>query len=275
MSGLQNATVRSPGRRVVIAAAIAVASVFMISPTVSAAALGSTGAALGCGAGLDLVPLATIPAHGSYTVPGAGFITEWSTLAGTTNLGKVGLLVWRPVSPGPFQLLGATATTALQPGITNTFPVAPAIPVQLGDVIGMRIEGATDCAQLGDLLDTVGSTPGPVATNAIPAPTAWAKNSSMFLNLAATFATSITPPPPPAPTPKTKDDCKNDGWQHFVDAAGNPFNNQGACVSFVEALNDNEAEGDQSSGDSSTGDQSTGTGDASTEQSQSSTADQG
>jgi hypothetical protein len=33
--------------------------------------------------------------------------------------------------------------------------------------------------------------------------------------------------------PKTKDDCKNGGWQTHTDAAGNPFKNQGRCVSYV------------------------------------------
>ncbi len=33
--------------------------------------------------------------------------------------------------------------------------------------------------------------------------------------------------------PPTKDDCKNGGWQRFVDAQGQPFRNQGQCVSSV------------------------------------------
>jgi hypothetical protein len=34
-------------------------------------------------------------------------------------------------------------------------------------------------------------------------------------------------------TPQTKDDCKDDAWQRFVDDTGQPFKNQGQCVSFV------------------------------------------
>ena len=36
-------------------------------------------------------------------------------------------------------------------------------------------------------------------------------------------------------TPTSKDQCKNGGWQNsnLVDASGNPFKNQGDCVSFV------------------------------------------
>jgi len=33
--------------------------------------------------------------------------------------------------------------------------------------------------------------------------------------------------------PQTKNDCKNGGWQRFVDAQGQPFRNQGQCVSSV------------------------------------------
>jgi hypothetical protein len=33
--------------------------------------------------------------------------------------------------------------------------------------------------------------------------------------------------------PQTKDDCKNGGWQRFVDNQGRPFQNQGQCASFA------------------------------------------
>jgi len=36
-----------------------------------------------------------------------------------------------------------------------------------------------------------------------------------------------------AQTPQSTSDCKNGGWQNFVDNQGHPFNNQGDCVSFV------------------------------------------
>jgi len=36
---------------------------------------------------------------------------------------------------------------------------------------------------------------------------------------------------PPAPTSKAE--CKNGGWQTYADAGGNPFKNQGDCVSYV------------------------------------------
>jgi hypothetical protein len=38
---------------------------------------------------------------------------------------------------------------------------------------------------------------------------------------------------PGLPMPTSKDDCKHGGWKNFGDAEGNPFKNQGQCVSFV------------------------------------------
>jgi hypothetical protein len=37
--------------------------------------------------------------------------------------------------------------------------------------------------------------------------------------------------PPPVPT--DKDQCKHGGWQNLADDQGEPFKNQGQCVSFV------------------------------------------
>lgn len=33
--------------------------------------------------------------------------------------------------------------------------------------------------------------------------------------------------------PATRDQCKRGGWQNYTDALGNPFKNQGDCVSYV------------------------------------------
>jgi hypothetical protein len=35
------------------------------------------------------------------------------------------------------------------------------------------------------------------------------------------------------PVPTDKDQCKNGGWQNLADDQGEPFKNQGQCVSFV------------------------------------------
>jgi hypothetical protein len=37
----------------------------------------------------------------------------------------------------------------------------------------------------------------------------------------------------PSPVATERDQCKHDGWQNLVDDQGEPFRNQGHCVSFV------------------------------------------
>ena len=45
-----------------------------------------------------------------------------------------------------------------------------------------------------------------------------------------TMTGTLTTPPP---MPTGKDQCKNGGWQNLADDQGEPFPNQGQCVSFV------------------------------------------
>ena len=52
---------------------------------------------------------------------------------------------------------------------------------------------------------------------------------------APTCGTSCGMSPPPVHPPTSKAQCKDDGWQTFLDAHGDQaFRNQGDCVSFVE-----------------------------------------
>jgi hypothetical protein len=46
-----------------------------------------------------------------------------------------------------------------------------------------------------------------------------------------TMAGTLTTPPP---VPIDKHQCKDGGWRNFADDQGQPFRNQGQCVSFVE-----------------------------------------
>jgi hypothetical protein len=46
-----------------------------------------------------------------------------------------------------------------------------------------------------------------------------------------TMTGTLTTPPP---VPTDKDQCKDGGWQNLADNQGEPFPNQGQCVSFVE-----------------------------------------
>ena len=39
--------------------------------------------------------------------------------------------------------------------------------------------------------------------------------------------------PAPVMTPPNANACKKDGWSSYTDAAGRPFPNQGACVSYA------------------------------------------
>jgi len=51
--------------------------------------------------------------------------------------------------------------------------------------------------------------------------------------IAAIYAAGITPPPPPPAHPTDKDQCKNDGYQDYVDDNNEPFKNQGLCIRYV------------------------------------------
>lgn len=46
-----------------------------------------------------------------------------------------------------------------------------------------------------------------------------------------TITGTLTTPPP---VPTDKNQCKDGGWQDLADNQGQPFRNQGQCVSFVE-----------------------------------------
>jgi hypothetical protein len=50
-------------------------------------------------------------------------------------------------------------------------------------------------------------------------------------------------PPPGFSVPATAGQCKNGGWQHYTDASGTPFKNQGDCVSYVDTNGRNPANG--------------------------------
>lgn len=52
---------------------------------------------------------------------------------------------------------------------------------------------------------------------------------SPFAAGAAALRVDVAPPD----TPRSKNDCRNGGWRNLVDAAGQPFRNQGQCVSTV------------------------------------------
>jgi len=52
------------------------------------------------------------------------------------------------------------------------------------------------------------------------------------LDPVATPTPTIAPTPTPFPVPTSKDACKKNGYKNLTDANGNPFKNQGQCVSY-------------------------------------------
>jgi hypothetical protein len=57
--------------------------------------------------------------------------------------------------------------------------------------------------------------------------TGWAPNGTVAMQITA------SEPGPVVNVPSNKDACKKDGWKNLTDANGNPFKNQGLCVSYV------------------------------------------
>jgi hypothetical protein len=187
---------RPSARAGVIGTALAVGILVLTSIQASAATvIGTASATPGVGCRyLDTVQLSSAGISFAVPAPG-GQITQWSTLA-LTNVGPAGLLVWRPTAtPGTFTLVAATTPVPLVAG-PNTFNLTTPIPVNAGDLLGLRSEGPTDCAanaSAGNLMGFhVGPTPGtglPEAfiTDQLP----------LTLNVTATVGPVPTTTPPP------------------------------------------------------------------------------
>src|SRR6476646_2457876 len=87
----------------------------------------------------------TVASGASYTVPSAGSLTTWSTVAGLSG-GRLGLKVYRPLGGTRYQVVGEDGPRPLLAGQRNTFPVA--IPVLPGDVVGTAVPGHANAACL-------------------------------------------------------------------------------------------------------------------------------
>src|ERR1700694_4559654 len=114
-------------------------AVFAASPVIGAA-VGNTP----CNSGFDTVQISP-----PYAVPaGGGSISSWTTYSGP-NGGIVGLEVWRPTSPaGTYQLVQVSPLVTPLANSLTTFPLTPAIPVNEGDLLGLRIESKAYWAQV-------------------------------------------------------------------------------------------------------------------------------
>jgi hypothetical protein len=242
-------TIRRSARAGVIGLVAAVGTVMLPSAALADTTIGSIAAIPApCPAGYDLVQVSSTGA--SYTVTAPGNITSWNIQQGAVGVGPVGLEVWHPATtPGSYTLVDASPLVTL--GVTvPPFNLATPIPVQAGDVIGLRVEGNAGCGQsTTNAGDVYGWAHQAAATKG--ATVAMTQTTNFLLNVSANVA-AVTPPPPPPPppTPGTKEDCKDGGWQQLVDASGQQFQNQGDCVSSVASQHDENATGDTSGGSS-------------------------
>jgi hypothetical protein len=157
----------SPVLIAALAAAISLPVPASASAQVTLGQLAPPGAAFECEFGATAFDEAQLSISGgnTYTVPGAGAITSWSTAAGPAAGQIFGLKVFRPLGGGAYSVVGQDSRP-LTPGVINTFPVA--IPVAAGDVIGDSLpadDAPTDCWILThNLADTIAFAAGNAAT---------------------------------------------------------------------------------------------------------------
>src|ERR1700682_1199549 len=225
--------VRPLARSGIIASFIAVLALVM-SPSGALAApvvIGSATGLYGCCGSFNMVQ-STSPLGVSYAVPtGGAFITSWSTDAGPF-IGPVGLQGGRKTA-GSFTLVGASPEMPLSASVVNTFTLATPIPVQAGDLLGLRIPAST----LPQAAQCVTSAAGgaysfaiSATAPAIGAVVAFSASPGYQLDVAATVDTVATPPGPvppgpvpPGPVPPgpgTRTGCESAGDAHLRGACG-------------------------------------------------------
>jgi hypothetical protein len=182
----------------VVASAIALIAMALSASSVFAATVigSATSGSFTCPAGYDTVQISSNT--GTYAVPaGGGSISSWTTQSGSF-IGRVGLQVWRPTATAQtYQLVGASPLVTGQASTLNTFTLANPIPVQAGDLLGLRVDGRAYCeVSTSSPADVYGSVLG--ANPAVGAiDTFTPTNTSLQLDVAATVDAIVTPPPPP------------------------------------------------------------------------------
>ena len=229
MDAIRTAVCRPFARVLELGITAAVLLLPITAVPVSAATLGSAAGNMTCLTGTDTVAISAPGVPNRYAVPadGSNLITGWSTFGGSVT-GQVALLVWRPtLTAGTYTLVGESPLVTPAAG-PNSFDltVAPAapIPVQAGDVIGLRIEATATCFLLpGAAGDGMGSltTAAPGATETFAA-----SPLTMSLDVAATTGTSAPPPPPPTTcdgqSTDTNADCNGNGGDKPKDHSKEP-----------------------------------------------------
>jgi hypothetical protein len=113
------------------------------TPAFATTEIGQTQENYQCGANYDRIQ--TRAAAVSYVAPAPGHLTKW-LINGGTVVGKVRFEVWRPNGGGNYKLLYMSPAKTLTTGVVNTVLLSPSVPVDTGDVIGLRTVNQADCS---------------------------------------------------------------------------------------------------------------------------------
>jgi hypothetical protein len=128
--------------------------------------------------------------------------------------------------------------------VAGQFPVSDIVPVSDLGIVTQRLNAF--CSPDGQFpvgvptlavgaarqFTTTAGTPvqcGALSANCVFVAAGAAQSTSGFVGIGAASAPISFAPP----TPRTKDDCKHDGWRGLTDDHGNAFPNQGQCIAFV------------------------------------------
>lgn len=136
--------------RFVTAAAMAALGVLLTVDTAAAATvIGQYQGAAGCSGGTGMDTVQTVSSGPSYAVPAGDWqVTDWSTQASGGQDGTLALEVWRPTAAaGSYTLVAISPAQPLTAGSgSSTFTLAQPIPVQPGDLLGLRVTGGVGCS---------------------------------------------------------------------------------------------------------------------------------
>jgi len=158
-------------------------------------------AAPGACAGCSTFQYATGTSSPSYTVPAGDWTVMSWTVRGSGFLGSAQLRIFRETAtPDLYVVVADSASETVPANTTPTF--ATSIPVQPGDVIGLRTGNDIQPNYAGNTGDLIASVLGDPAVGQTTGPggdTSYATNSPFLTNVGAT----LTSPDPPAPTPET------------------------------------------------------------------------
>ena len=214
-----------------VLAVVVLGALASVAAAQAATTIGQTGAPLNntFRGGIENLP-------DGYVVPaGGGVIVSMNTQSSPCQVNDFGfvqgtydLQVLRPLGGGQYRVLGDTGNkTDPCDSQLHSYPVN--IPVQAGDVLGVYVVSRwVGLLAGGGVTFDFLSEPavGDTITVSSPSPGITVDQS----------ATLVQPP-------QSMSDCKNGGWKDFVDGNGNPFKNQGDCVSYVATKGKNPGSG--------------------------------